>query len=116
MKIDVDGTEDAVLRGARETIERDRPRIYFAVTDIAALQACCRALARSDYALYWLETWAYNRNNFNRSDFNVWARCELGVLAYPREASAGVPYPPVTDEHRELPHRLDPLAGYGGTR
>jgi FkbM family methyltransferase len=114
IKIDVEGTEDAVIRGARETIERDRPRVYFAVSDVPALEACRRALARSDYELYWLETWAYNRNNFNRCDFNVWARCELGVLAFPREADVVPPYPRVAEAQRELPQRLDPAAGYAG--
>jgi FkbM family methyltransferase len=114
IKIDVEGTEDAVIRGARETIERDRPRIYFAVSDAPALEACHRALTRSDYELYWLETWTYNRNNFNRCDFNVWARCELGVIAYPREANVTSPHPRVPEAQRELPQRLDPAVGYDG--
>jgi hypothetical protein len=114
IKIDVEGTEDAVVRGARETIERDRPRVYFAASDVASVEACRRALVRSNYELYWLETWTFNRNNFNRCDFNVWGRTELGVLAFPREANVVSPFPRVAEAELELPQRLDPAVGYDG--
>jgi hypothetical protein len=47
MKIDVEGAEAMVLRGARETIRRHRP-IIFAEVHSAALLSECRALLETD--------------------------------------------------------------------
>ncbi|TXC70974.1 FkbM family methyltransferase [Sphingomonas ginsenosidivorax] len=83
MKIDVEGMEPDVLRGALRTIARDRPVIFFEVLDMSTLRACRRLLARLDYDLRWLETPAFNPANYRGDQENIWSWGEVGVLALP---------------------------------
>jgi FkbM family methyltransferase len=49
MKIDVEGSEEAVLAGAAELIEKDRPLIYCEVGDSSRFGLLACLLARHDY-------------------------------------------------------------------
>lgn len=112
IKMDVEGMESTVLAGTCETIKTHRPVVYLEMLDIAASTRCYSTLQNLSYDLYWLETWAYNANNFNNSAENVWSRCELGILALPSECGHLLDLPRVRGDETELPSWLDPYGGY----
>lgn len=51
LKVDVEGAEEAVLEGARETIQRARPFIFLSTHGADIHQRCCELLSGLDYAL-----------------------------------------------------------------
>lgn len=83
IKIDVEGMEDDVIAGAAGLIERDRPLICFEVLTLEAMHRCREQLLARGYELRWLETNAFNDQNFNGCVENIWARGETSVLALP---------------------------------
>ena len=54
-KIDVEGMEAKVLKGAVETIKRLQPVIYTECNDLANLMACMEVLRPLGYSLTWIE-------------------------------------------------------------
>lgn len=52
IKIDVEGAEDAVLRGAADLLKRHKPRIFLATHGTRAHQSCCAHLTQAGYDLY----------------------------------------------------------------
>lgn len=104
IKIDVEGMEEAVLAGAKELIERDRPIIYFEVLDIARLGSARRLLSDLGYELRWLQTEAFNPRNFRLNPDNIWRRGETGVLALPADHKLRVAHlPEITGDEPEVP-------------
>jgi FkbM family methyltransferase len=71
LKVDVEGMELAVLRGARETIERCRPLLYVEndrsekSTDLAAF------ITSLGYRMYWHLPYLFNPDNFRGNKENV---------------------------------------------
>jgi len=103
MKIDVEGMEAEVLRGALVMIVRDRPVIYFEVLTMAGLNACRRVLAPFGYELRWLETPAFNPDNFHAETQNIWGHGEVGVLAMPAADDARVRNLPLVTGNEATP-------------
>jgi FkbM family methyltransferase len=92
LKIDVEGMEFEVLFGAVGTIERTRPFIYFEQNTNEAFPRIFDLLSRFDYTLYEHVANPFNRNNFNRSEENIWGGArEINVLAVPPETEFAVP-------------------------
>jgi FkbM family methyltransferase len=112
IKIDVEGAESEVLRGAHETLKRCRPVVFFELLRIEALAECKAAFDGLDYVLFWAETSAFNVENYRGDLENIWSRCEIGVLALPIERASKVTLTAITSQDVELPFRRDPAAGY----
>jgi FkbM family methyltransferase len=112
IKIDVEGAEPSVIRGARQTLARCRPTVFFELLDIDALAECKAGFDGLDYAFFWAETSAFNVNNYNGDPENIWSRCEMGVLALPAERAGQQWSLPRVGDETELPFRRDPAAGY----
>jgi hypothetical protein len=106
LKIDVEGMESEVLRGARQMIERCRPVVFFEVLQMDALTSSQRQLEALGYELRWLETAAFNPQNHNGVAENIWWLGETGVLAMPSIDDARVTgLPKVTGRENEPPRR-----------
>lgn len=112
IKIDVEGMEGKVLRGASNLLTSHRPVIFFEVLSAESLLDPADFLIKSGYELYWLETWPFNVNNFRRNTTNVWSICELGILAVPSEQQRVVDLPRASGREATIPRRLDPYGGY----
>jgi len=112
IKIDVEGMEGAVLRGAVNVLKVSRPIVFLEVLSIAALQEPRELLRQSGYDLYWLETWAFNHSNYKRNNQNIWSRCEMAALAVPAERAIDIDLPPISGSEMEVPYLLDPRVGY----
>lgn len=83
IKIDVEGMEEQVLAGAKKLIARDKPILYFEVLEIERLAATHEMLAELGYELRWLQSDAYNPENYRLNPENIWRKGETGILAMP---------------------------------
>ena len=72
MKIDVEGYEENVLRGARETILRDRPIIYMEADRQDKIPSQISYMQSLGYSLEWHRPPLYREQNFFGKKKNVW--------------------------------------------
>jgi FkbM family methyltransferase len=72
IKIDVEGMELDVLKGAKETIERCKPVIYAANDRPDRRDALIRHIASLGYRMYWHLVSLFNPDNFLKQSENVW--------------------------------------------
>jgi FkbM family methyltransferase len=73
LKIDVEGMEAAVLRGAKETIARHRPILYVENDRTEKSKALIELLFSYDYSLWWHLPPLFNAHNFNGVAANDYA-------------------------------------------
>ncbi len=91
LKIDVEGFEPAVLRGAAGTIERCRPVIYIENDRAANQQIVIDAIAAHRYALYWHLPRLFSPDNFRGNQQDVWPGVvSLNMLCIPEEATVHI--------------------------
>ena len=95
MKIDVEGMELQVLRGAVATIERCRPIVYFehASGNTGELTLIFNLLRGRDYRMYWHFANPFNVRNLRANPINLFGgTVELNVFAAPagRDAPEGL--------------------------
>jgi hypothetical protein len=84
MKVDVEGMEIDVFRGAIETIRRHKPLIHFEQTGERNLKHIWHFLRDFDYNLYWHVANPYTANNFNHNPHNIFGgTCEVNIIAVP---------------------------------
>lgn len=91
LKIDVEGFEVDVLKGAEATIRRCRP-VIFTENDRAAQQAPLIALLASwQYRLYWHISPLFRPNNTNGNSVNVLGTTvAINMLCVPSESGIGI--------------------------
>ena len=86
MKIDVEGMEQAVIRGARETLARHRPVLYVENDRAAQARALVRQLEALDYRLYWHLPPYFNPDNHAGNPVNVFGNiASRNMLCIPAE-------------------------------
>jgi FkbM family methyltransferase len=71
VKIDVEGMELDVLKGAKDTLQRFRPRLYVENDRAEKSPALIDHLLALDYRLYWLTPTAYMADNFFGDQENI---------------------------------------------
>lgn len=74
IKIDVEGMEEEVLRGAVETIERHKPLLYVENDKEPKAASLIRYLDSIGYAMYWHQPPLFNPQNFFQNPENVFGR------------------------------------------
>jgi FkbM family methyltransferase len=91
LKIDVEGWEAEVLRGARDTIARCRPIIYLENDRAAQQPVLIALLAELGYAQYWHPAPLFNTANFKGAAEDITDRTvSLNMLCLPAESSIAV--------------------------
>jgi FkbM family methyltransferase len=87
IKIDTEGTEIKVLRGARQTIKRCRPILYVEATDIKASKKIITEILSFGYKSFWHLSDYYNPNNTFKNKKNVFKSYhpEVNLLCFPKE-------------------------------
>lgn len=84
IKIDVEGQEFAVLRGAESRIRRNRPLVLFEAQEVDNFGAIVQWFQDLDYRLDWLLVMNYDPKNFRRNTTNVFGDTAIfSVLARP---------------------------------
>jgi FkbM family methyltransferase len=91
IKIDVEGFEPRVIRGAAETIRRCRPILYVENDRAAQQQEVIDLIAAHDYRLYWHVPRLFSPDNFRGETRNIYGHtASLNMLCLPREQGDGV--------------------------
>ncbi len=91
LKIDVEGMERAVLAGARETIKRCRPFLYFEADRRERNPELISLALELGYRLWWHMPFLFNQNNFAGNATNVFGRIvSLNLLGVPKEVKTVV--------------------------
>lgn len=86
MKVDVEGMEFDVFQGAKQTIERCRPVIYFEQIGDKNLAEIFDFFKALGYQLFWHVSNPFNAVNFNQHPVNIFGgTCETNILALPSE-------------------------------
>lgn len=97
IKIDVEGHEPCVLRGARNTIRQHLPVIYFEAQQSNQMPEIYHFFQNFNYQLFWSIVMNFNQNNFAGSNINHFGSSAIfGVLALPAGEPAPA-LPPVLD-------------------
>ncbi|WP_159999569.1 FkbM family methyltransferase [Roseomonas sp. 18066] len=92
VKADVEGMEDAVLFGMRDTIARLMPIMFLECNTVAAAAAILQARDWSGYHLFLLRTTVFNPDNFNgNADNFLGFAAETGLLCLPPAAMPLLP-------------------------
>jgi len=91
IKIDVEGMECDVLRGAAQTLQRCRPLLSVECNTVEAGAAVLAALRDAEYAFYVNRTPAYNPANHRANSMNRFGSSyESSVFCVPRELHGAV--------------------------
>jgi FkbM family methyltransferase len=87
MKIDVEGMEHEVLRGADGLIRRFRPALYVENDRREQSEVLIRHLMGLDYRLYWHKPHAFNPDNYFGERENIFPNLvSVNMVCLPREA------------------------------
>lgn len=91
IKIDVEGFEPQVLRGARQTVARCRPVLYVENDRAAQQQEVISLVAEMGYRLYWHLPALFDANNFKGEQENVFPGVvSVNMLCLPKERNTVV--------------------------
>jgi FkbM family methyltransferase len=91
LKVDVEGFEPQVLRGARRTVERCRPAIYIENDRSAQQQEVISLVAEMGYRLYWHTPPLFDPANFNRVQEDIFGHVvSVNMLCIPDERGTQV--------------------------
>jgi FkbM family methyltransferase len=86
IKVDVEGMERAVLRGARQLIARDRPLLYVENDRIEQSEALILCMREMGYRLYWHCPLLFNSQNFFGNADNIYQGiAAFNMLGVPQE-------------------------------
>ena len=84
IKIDVEGYEWQVIEGARATISRLRPTLYFEAKRLPGTEAAMGFLLQHGYRLYWHFSFFFSADNFRNKAENAFQNLgDMNVLAVP---------------------------------
>lgn len=91
MKVDVEGMELEVLKGAQKTIARFRPALYVENDREEKAAALVRYIRSLDYDLYWHRPPLFNPHNYAGNPKNVFAGIvSINMLCFHRSLQAAV--------------------------
>ncbi|WP_220348755.1 FkbM family methyltransferase [Alkalilimnicola ehrlichii] len=116
IKIDVEGLELSVLKGLRETVDRERPYLIFEILVYAHLAQRAGNEAQKKHVMERRKEAALGLERFCREqDYVVYRMLSNGDLEYRRELDPGDSTDLMAMDHLALPREkaADLLAGYG---
>lgn len=122
IKVDVEGMESDVLRGAEETIKRCKPILYVENDRLAKSVQLITLIRSLNYEMYWHVPDLFNPNNFRGHKENILVGCHtINMLCVPGgvtiEASKGLrrivsPYDRENGRAQQIPSHVKPASGW----
>lgn len=107
LKVDVEGFEPAVLRGAAGTIARCRPILYVENDRAANQQAVIDLIHGQGYRMYWHTPALFDSQNFRGNAENVFpGTVSLNLLAIPSERPSNIAAPPIDPANWRSPIKV----------
>lgn len=95
IKIDVEGMEYDVIKGAQETLKRCKPILYVENNDQTGKSPLIKELLDSGYVCYWHLTPYYNENNFFHNPQDVFKNISTNMLCFPSSVKVNCSFEPV---------------------
>jgi hypothetical protein len=114
LKIDVEGMECSVLRGAEKTISRCRPFIFVENNHVEGAEELIETITNYNYNCWWHIANYYNPNNYFKNPENVWPNVapEANMLCVPREIPQNITgFEEVLDKNDNWIKALNRIAG-----
>ena len=97
IKVDVEGMEERVLRGACKTIERDRPFLYVENDRKEKSQSLINYIESLSYRMWDHQPPFWNPENFLKKRKNIFKNLvSMNLFCHPRESE--IPFDPATFE------------------
>ena len=97
VKIDVEGMEEAVVRGGARFIEKFQPILYVENDRVERSESLIRTLLEMKYQLFWHLPPLYNPNNVESEQENVFGGIvSINLLCFPQGASVQTDLRPVS--------------------
>jgi FkbM family methyltransferase len=122
IKVDVEGMEADVLRGAEETIKRCKPILYVENDRLQKSVALITLVRSLDYEMYWHVPDLFNPNNFRGHRENILVGCHtINMLCVPMgvtvKQTGGLrrvvtPYDRESGRAQQLPQHVKPANGW----
>jgi FkbM family methyltransferase len=91
IKIDVEGMELKVLRGAKSLIAAHRPVLYVENDRRDRSDELIRYIDSIGYNMYWHQAFLYNPNNYERDPVDIFGIVSRNMLCLPKEFAMDVP-------------------------
>jgi len=115
IKIDVEGMEETVLRGAVQTVQRHKPMLYVENDRVEKSQTLMQFIEDLGYDMYWHLPPLYSSRNFYQNPQNIFPGIvSLNLLCVSRDlgttisgfqrASASEPHPLAALDNSKRPH------------
>lgn len=94
IKIDVEGMEPGVIKGARETIEKFRPMLFVENNTIDKASATNAAIHELGYDAWWHLSLYYNKSNHFKNRENIFSKYqpEANLLCLPKGVDPEIPF------------------------
>lgn len=91
LKIDVEGMEIGVLKGAKELVKKFKPIIYVENDRQQHSKNLIELLWSMDYKMYWHMPKLYNKDNFFKDDENIFGNIvSVNMVCIPKDSSINV--------------------------
>ena len=85
IKIDAEGHEANVLKGAELTLQRARPVVYFEAKKTTGTAVCIDWLLKHGWQCFWHFAFFYQNGNFKQNQVNVFGHSgDMNIVAIPR--------------------------------
>lgn len=108
IKIDVEGMESLVLRGARQLIQKFQPALYVENDRVEKSKELIELLWSMNYELYWHIPKLFNPNNFCEDKENIFGQvASFNMLCVPKSAKHSISgFTKITDSsHHPIPKK-----------
>lgn len=97
IKIDVEGMEFEVLKGAKTAIEKYLPIVYMESKKSQSTSNCIEMLQDLGYSLYWHFAFFYRKDNYRKNPVNIFGpQGDINMLCIPRGIDINVNLPKVS--------------------
>jgi FkbM family methyltransferase len=97
LKIDAEGAEVAVLRGAQNMIDRHKPDIFVEANDKDVTNGSLKYLGKLGYVGFWFISNRFRVDNFNRNRFRIEGFDSNIIFRHPDRHGAGLNLPLAQD-------------------